>query len=446
MTVGVGFFHTVKTMDAISLKEFTDRIAGAVNLSPGLRDVWVTGETSDLRRTGHCYLELVHKNPRTGEPEARLRCTIWRNVLARIDADFMAATGQYLASGMKVMVRVTASFHPAYGLSGNITGIEPAYTLGDLMRLRKEIIDRLKREGILTLNRELPWPEPALRVAVVSAEGAAGYGDFIHQLYSTPRRIRFTTKLFGATMQGTSAPGSIISALEQVAAEEEDWDCVVVIRGGGATADLAAFENYDLAANIAQFPLPVVIGIGHERDETVLDRVANVRVKTPTAAAELLIERATAQLERVEALAGAIHMRASGILAGCREQLAYISATLPLLPRKALEHAGARLENSRAVLTGVGLNRILPEKTRLTHMAQVLETSSAALIERRRMRLSSIEELIAVLSPQATLARGYSITRFEGKAVSSAEDLPAGAEIVTTLARGEVRSTVKNML
>lgn len=245
----------------------------------------MTAETSDVRRAAHCYLELIQKHPTTGEPVARVRATIWRSAFARIESDFMAATGSRLASGMKVRVLVSVNYHPAYGLSLNITDIDPVYTMGDLVRLRMEILSRLQKEGVLELNRSLDWPDVPLRIAVISAQGAAGYGDFVHQLYTNPRCLRFTTRLFPALMQGREAPASIIAALEDIAAEEENWDGVVIIRGGGATSDLASFENYDLAANIAQFPLPVIIGIGHERDVTVLDYVANMRVKTPTAAA-----------------------------------------------------------------------------------------------------------------------------------------------------------------
>lgn len=425
---------------AISLKEFAARIAGAVNEAPGLRDVWVVAETSDVRRSGHCYMELVHKNAETGEPEARVRATVWRSVLGRLDAEFYAATGQRLASGMKVMVRVTASFHPAYGLSANITDIDPTYTLGDLVRLRMEIINRLTQEGIIDLNRSLDWPEPALRIAVISAAGAAGYGDFMHQLYSSPQRFRFHTELFPAVMQGASAPPSIIAALEAVAAREDEWDGVVIIRGGGATADLAAFENYDLAANIAQFPLPIIIGIGHERDVTVLDSVANMRVKTPTAAAEWLVGRAAEALDRVETLAAAICQTAAATVAGCKEQLAYFSASLPHLPGKAIENARKRLSNDMLALTGVAQRRIQPELSRLDLAAERIAAAGRTAIERRRSRLDAIDQLLAVLSPQATLARGYSITRFEGRAVTDASQLPADALLETVLAAGTVTS------
>lgn len=305
-----------------------------------------------------------------------------------------------------------------------------------------EILSRLQKEGVLELNRSLDWPDVPLRIAVISAQGAAGYGDFVHQLYTNPRCLRFTTRLFPALMQGREAPASIIAALEDIAAEEENWDGVVIIRGGGATSDLASFENYDLAANIAQFPLPVIIGIGHERDVTVLDYVANMRVKTPTAAAEWLVNRGSCALDRLDSLASEIHHTASAIIAGSREQLAYISARLPYLPQVAIDNWRKRLDRSMLKLAETARGRLRPEQSRLDMLAERLTVSGAAIIERRRHRLDSIAELIEVLSPVATLRRGYSITRVDGRAVVSVEGLRPGTVIETTLADGVVSSNI----
>ena len=326
---------------AMTLAEFNGRITALFAAAPQLRNVWVTAELSDVRHnpSGHCYLELVQKDPATGSTVARMRATIWSSAFARLSGEFFAVTGQRFADGIKVMVCLTASYHPNYGLSGNITDINPDYTMGDLLRLRREILRRLQAEGVLELNRQLEWPDVPLRIAVISAQGAAGYGDFIHQLYTSPARLRFTTRLFPASMQGDNTAPSIIAALEAIACDAEPWDGVVIIRGGGATSDLVAFDNYDLAANIAQFPLPVIIGIGHERDITVLDYVANMRVKTPTAAAEWLIARGQAAVERLDSLAAAIHQSAVGRVAGCRERLAYCTAQLPYLPGIAIDNA-----------------------------------------------------------------------------------------------------------
>ena len=263
--------------NSLSLLELTRLVASLVQ-RPETQNVWVTAELSDVAvRGGHCYMELLQKDER-GLQVAKARGVIWASNFPRIDAEFFAATGQRFATGLKVMLHVSASMHPVYGFSLVVTAVNPDYTMGDLMRRRREILERLQREGILELNRQLQWPAVPQRIAVVSAEGAAGYGDFMNQLYHNPSRLRFKTRLYPAVMQGTSAPRSIISALECIAAEADMWDGVVIIRGGGATSDLQAFEDYELAANVAQFPLPIAIGIGHERDITVLDWVANKRL------------------------------------------------------------------------------------------------------------------------------------------------------------------------
>ncbi|MDE6378211.1 MAG: exodeoxyribonuclease VII large subunit, partial [Duncaniella sp.] len=214
---------------AISLSELSQRIAYAINPEPSLQGVWVVAETSDVRVSAHCYLELIEKDPATGQPQARLRANIWRNNFLRLRGAFTAATGSDFTSGIKVMVRVNVNYHPAFGLSANITDIDPSYTLGDLLQRRREILARLTAEGIIDLNRELEWSDTPLRIAVISAQGAAGYGDFIHQLYTSPSRLAFKVELFPALMQGASAPASIIAALEAIAAEEEKWDGVVII-------------------------------------------------------------------------------------------------------------------------------------------------------------------------------------------------------------------------
>ncbi len=437
------FALMMNTSETLTLEELTSRLSGVIASESSLRNVWVTAETSDVRRAMHCYLELIQKDPLTGEPVARIRATIWRSALARIDADFAASTGNRLASGMKVRVLVSVNYHPSYGLSLNITDIDAAYTMGDLMRLRLEILARLQREGVLELNHELPWPDVPSRIAVISAPGAAGYGDFIHQLYTNRRHLRFTTRLYPALMQGREAPAAIISALEEIAADEELWDGVVIIRGGGATSDLAAFENYDLAANIAQFPLPVIIGIGHERDVTVLDYVANMRVKTPTAAAEWLIGRGAEALDRLDQLASEIHHTASSMISGAREQLSYISATLPHLPATALKNSARRLDRCTMALTETVRGRLRPRLSQLDMISERIPALAAAAVERQKSRLDSASRLLEVLSPMATLKRGYSITRVGGRAVTSVAEITSGAIVETTLADGTVISTAQ---
>lgn len=431
-------------METLSLLQFTRRLAALVTV-PSTSNVWVTAELSDVaERGGHCYMELLEKDPGNGATVARMRGVIWAGNYHKLMAEFYASTGQRFVSGLKLMVRGSATMHSVYGMSLVITAINPEYTLGDLMRRRREILARLKAEGILDMNRQLEWPEAPLRVAVVSAPGAAGYGDFITQLYHNDARLRFSTRLFPALMQGDKAPASIIAALELVAAEADEWDCAVVIRGGGATSDLAAFDNYELAANIAQFPLPVVIGIGHERDVTVLDYVANMRVKTPTAAAQWLIGRGVAQLERLADFASTMLRVVNDRVSGCKEQLSYYAGLFPVAPVTAVERASARLRDALSVAVSLSSRRILPALARLDSIAENLPAAAAAVTARSTERINAAERLLDALSPMATLRRGYSITRVNGRVVSSPEGVAAGDVVETTLAGGVLTSVVKS--
>lgn len=262
-------------------------------------EYWVQAELSDVRSnySGHCYLEFVQKDSKSNALVAKARGIIWNNVYSRLKPFFERETGQLFVSGIKVLVKVTVDFHELYGYSLTVVDIDPTYTLGDMARRRKEIISRLESEGILTLNKELELPVLAQRIAVISSATAAGYGDFCNQLEHNPYGFVFYPHLFQAVMQGDKVELSIIAALEKIYQTQEKWDVVVIIRGGGATSDLSGFDTYNLAAHCAQFPLPVLTGIGHERDDTVLDVVSHTRVKTPTAAAEFLINhlRGTAE-------------------------------------------------------------------------------------------------------------------------------------------------------
>lgn len=406
--------------NAISLLELARRLGAAVS-EAAICDVWVTAETSDLRCSGgHCYMELIQKDPQSGATVARLRAAIWASRFGPLNTEFRMATGTPLASDIKIMSRVTASYHPVYGLSLVINDIDPDYTMGDLLRRRREILQRLTEEGVADMNRQLEWPVPVQRIAVISAAGAAGYGDFINQLYHNSRRLRFNTELFSAVLQGPKAPASIIEALDRIALRIDDFDCVVIIRGGGATSDLASFDDYDLAANVAQFPLPIIAGVGHERDITVLDYVANMRVKTPTAAAEWLIGQGNAQLQRLQQLGAELFRSISDRLGGNRRQLAYIEGQLAPLVR----------------------GRITRELQRLDNLGTLLPDISDGILQQHRRKLDSLCQLIEALSPEATLRRGYTITRLDGRALTSPDGLAKGLVITTTFAGGTAESVI----
>ncbi len=411
-------------LQALTLAQLNRRITSALAVAPDLNDVWIVAETSDLRSSGgHCYMELVQKDE-AGRALAKARAVIWASNYSRISAEFAAATGTRLASDMKVMARVSVSFHAVYGMSLVISAINYEYTAGDLIRHRNEIIARLRADGVFDLNRSLPWPVPAQRIAVISARGAAGYGDFMRHLYGNGLRLRFSTELFEAVMQGQRTAASVVSALEAINSRIAEFDCVVIIRGGGAVSELACFDDYTLAFNLAQFPLPVIVGIGHERDVTVLDYVAHTRVKTPTAAAELLVTRMTAEYDRLLAAARAIQTAAKAKIAGQQQQLEYCRGQLPALARAVIVRARARLTAANP---------------------QALAQSVRAQLQLRRQRLQACTELMDALAPEATLKRGFSITRLNGRAVKNAVELKPGDCLTTVFASGEASTTVTSI-
>lgn len=424
---------------ALTLKQLLTK-AEELLRHPSLMRQWVVAELLDVRMAGgHCYMQLVDKDPQ-GRQQAKVNAHLWASAYPAIAGKFYQGTGRKLESGIKVMVMVSVEFNPFYGLSVNIDDVNPQYTLGDLVMRRNEIINRLTTEGILEMNRRLSWPVVPQRIAVISAVNAAGYGDFFNQLHANPLRLRFHTTLFPAIMQGDKAPASIIAALEQVAARRDEFDGVVIIRGGGATADLAAYEDYDLAAHVAQFPLPVAIGIGHERDLTVLDWVANARLKTPTAVAEWLLGFGQRVLGYLNSQGAAIVQAATDRLHGAMQRIGEISARLPELPGKVVERERTRLMRDAQSLQQVSAKRIVPALTRLDIMPEAMLTAWANTLGKHRQRLDAVEELLAAVSPSATLRRGYSITRVGGRAVTSAAAVPTGTLLETTLADGTIVS------
>lgn len=426
---------------SLSLLEYNNRIKRLL-YNEQVQSCWVTAETADLHVSrGHCYLELIQKNE-AGDTVARLGAVIWASTFARLDAKFAAVTGSHLATGMKVMVLVNANFHEQYGLKAVINDISPEFTLGDMARIRQEIIARLTQEGIINMNRELPWGLAPQRIAVISSNGAAGYGDFMKQLHHNTYGLKFYTCLFEAAMQGTSTVPSVIAALDRIAAVEDYFDCVVIIRGGGATSDLNWFDSYELGANIAQFPLPVITGIGHDRDVTIPDMVSKLHVKTPTAAAEFLVQCGAAQLERLNLLATAVVDSAREAVAHSREQLAYYGNYLPMTAMKIVETSGLRLNSLAQAIPLVGKSRISSETNRLAHNVDVMKAAVARAMERERMRINALTDKVQLLSPQNTLNRGYSLTTLNGHVVTQAQQLKPGDTLVTILKDGSISSTV----
>lgn len=383
---------------------------------------WVQAELSDVRSnsSGHCYLEFVQKDTGGNHLIAKARGTIWSNIFKMLKPYFEQETGQQFASGIKVLVQVSVEFHELYGYSLTVLDIDPTYTLGDMARRRREIILRLEEEGILTMNKELDMPLAPQRIAVISSATAAGYGDFCDQLRNNPYGLSFQTKLFPAVMQGERVEESIISALESVYQELDEWDVVVLIRGGGATSDLSGFDTYNLAANCAQFPLPIVTGIGHERDETVLDIVAHTRVKTPTAAAEHLIACLYETALKLEDHATRVVNKIEERLNWENNRLNRLSERIPMNVRMCLQAGHYAVKGIQHRIDVALQERLLKEKH----------------------RLQLLEHQVRTASPEHLLKRGYSITLLDGRAVTDISMLKEGDVVTTRYAKGESQSVI----
>lgn len=403
-------------MEAISLQQLNQQVASVIHATFD-EPVWITAELSDVRvaNNGHCYMQLVEKDPKRGTMRAFANAHIWANRWWLIRDSFQQQTGQAFQSGLKVMLLVEVTMHEAYGYSLNILDVDPTYTLGEMARRRMEILAQLKQDGVIDMNRELPFPALPQRIAIISAEGAAGYGDFCHQLHDNEWGLCFYTHLFPAIMQGQQTESSVISALERIALYEDLFDVVVIIRGGGASADLASFDSYELALNIANFPLPVITGIGHDRDQTVLDHVAHTSVKTPTAAAALLIDTLSQQLSTLQQLQEDIIDNTRGRIE--QEQLRL--------------HRMINLVRGTHIALGQQINH-------LTLTAERIKLLSTQRLQNDQQKLSYIERTIQMAQPDNLLKRGFSITRINGHAVRSASEVPPGAELQIQTADGVI--------
>ena len=383
---------------------------------------WVQAELSDVRSnySGHCYLEFVQKDARGNNLIAKARGTIWSNVYKMLKPYFEQETGQAFVAGIKVLVQVSVDFHELYGYSLTVLDIDPTYTVGDLERKRREILRQLEEEGVIDLNKELEMPMLPQRVAVISSATAAGYGDFCNQLANNPCGYGFHTELFPAIMQGERVETSIIAALDTIYNRMDEFDVVVIIRGGGATSDLSGFDTYELAANCAQFPLPIITGIGHERDDTVIDRIAHTRVKTPTAAAEYLIAR----------------------MDKCADALDEMSARLMESVRRLLLWEHQRMERLRQRIPSAVYKRIADAKYGLLSAQRDLQMASRQFLSVKKHRLELLQQRLNDALPEKQLARGYSITLKNGKAVKDASILKDGDKLTTMFYQGQVESVI----
>ena len=408
-------------------------------------EYWVEAELSECRESrGHCYMELIQKDERTATPIAKASAKCWANKWMLIRPGFERTTGQRLHAGMKVLLKVYAQFHETYGFSWIVTDIDPTYTLGDMARKRQEIIRQLKEEGVFDLQKELQLPLFCQRIAVISSETAAGYGDFCNQLADNPYGFQFQTRLFPAIMQGEGVEQSIIAALERIFSFHipQNFDAVVIIRGGGATSDMSGFDTLALAENVANFPLPIITGIGHDRDESILDMVSHIRVKTPTAAAALLIDHLKTVLDAINDAQEQIVRLAQQKLTSHKSRLSTFAEILPRLFTNVKTRQEARLDSLNSRMTTAIRQSIVTHQS----LINALEVKMPILLDRRLMaeqhRLQLIEEKTKSLDPALLLKRGYSITLHNGKAVRSPQQLQSGDEIETRLANGTLRSVV----
>lgn len=429
-------------MESLTLYELNHFVRQVLEVNLN-ESYWLRAELSEVKENrGHCYVEFVQKAERNNSIIAKARGQIWANKWAFIRPYFENTTGQRLSAGMEVLVEVEINFHEAYGYSLNIIDIDPRFTLGDMAKRRQEIIKQLQDEGVFTMNKEIELPPLLQRIAVISAATAAGYQDFSNQLQNNPHGLAFRTKLFPAVMQGAQVEQSVIQALNVIANEMEQWDAVVIIRGGGAATDLTGFDTLLLAENVAQFPLPVITGIGHEKDDTVIDLVSHTRVKTPTAAAEFIIQHQVAQLRHVEDMANSIAQFATLTLRNEQLRLSRIASRVPSLfsVRKAKEEA--KLERLLMdALTAIHA-QTAQQQSRLQLLDQHLHLASEKLLTALRHRIALAETHITAANPDRVLKLGFSITRINGKAVTSAQQVKPGSQLTTTLADGEIHSVV----
>ena len=407
----------------ITLRELQRRVKSVLEGAFAL-PLWVSAEISDIKvnYSGHCYLELVEKAEKGGDngvPTAQARAVIWKSHFPRIAAYFEAETGQRLAPGLKILAKVLVSYHELYGFSLQITDVDPSFTLGDLERQRQQTIAQLQQDGVWEMNRGVPMPTVVQRVAVVSSAQAAGYQDFCKELAKSP--YRFEVELFDAFMQGEAAEGSIIDALCRVADRLEEFDAVVIIRGGGSRSDLNCFNAYRICSYVAQFPLPVITGIGHDKDTSVADMVAHTALKTPTAVAGWLVERMDRICGWLDAAALQLH---DGVLRLSRTQQ-------------------VRLEELAGDVRHLSLGLLRQRGLELGSREEVFRQAVGSFLRQQRQQLAATGELVESRSPRHILRMGFAVVRSGDRAVTSVRQVAAGERLTINVADGRFSAEVK---
>ena len=430
-------------MKALSLYELNNLVREVISTT--LHDeYWVETELSELREVrGHCYMELIQKDLFSNTPIAKASAKCWKNKWQLLSPKFEKVTGQYLRSGLKVLLKVYPDFHEAYGFSWIVTDINPEFTMGDMARKRLEIVNQLKAEGVFDLQKELKMPLFAQRIAVISSANAAGYGDFCNQLADNSYGLQFHTRLFSAVMQGEGVEQSVIAALNEINSNVDDFDVVVIIRGGGATSDMSGFDTLSLAENVANFPLPIITGIGHDRDESVLDMVSHTRVKTPTAAAAFLVDHLERVYERVLDAQSELLSNVRHRMEMEKARLQHLGEKIPMLFSLYKGRQEALLDRIFINISSAVQKRLAQEDRLLDSLTQRIKPGLERRLMRENYRLDLLSQRAKALDPALLLRRGYSMTTLNGHVVKDKSQLKPGDEIVTRLEKGTVTSIIK---
>ncbi|MBL7971458.1 MAG: exodeoxyribonuclease VII large subunit [Prolixibacteraceae bacterium] len=473
----------------LTLSELQRQVKGSLE-NTFTQPVWVIAEISEMtvNRSGHCYLDLVETEQGTDTVLARCRATIWSYTFRMLKPYFETTTGQLFTEGLKILLQAKVEYHEVYGFSLNIRDIDPVYTLGDLARQRREIIRKLQEDGVFDMNKELELPLVPQRIAVISSPTAAGLQDFLDQLHNNPHQFVFYTKLFPAVMQGSEAPRSIMDALECIYGYEQLFDAVAIIRGGGAQLDLACFDQYELAFHVAQFPLPVITGIGHDKDDTVVDLVAHTRLKTPTAVAEFVVAGAlrfaqelkelemhftelvtdqldnnknrlnnaadqlndlvnqmiVAQRNRLNIARIQLANHSEAFLKGQQSDLKQLMAGAKNMTSRFVTRQNHLLDQSANKLQFSFRQQMLRSKTTLNQYQYLVKIRSLETIRAEKKNLSSVQEKLRLVDPQNILKRGYSLILINGRIVKSVRSVKEGDLLETRLSDGTVESTVES--
>ena len=409
-------------MNSISLSELTSQIQETIRLNFDSA-VWIRAEISELRENpgGHCYLELIEKDKDSDAILAKTKATIWASTYRMLKPYFESSTGQTLRSGLNVLVAVSVEFHGVYGFSLNVRDIDPTFTIGEMAARRLQIIRQLEADGIVDMNKQLEFPTLPQRLAIISSASAAGYGDFSDQLKNDESHFAFYPKLFPSIMQGDQAEKSIIAALEKIYSNIDLFDVVVIIRGGGATTDLACFDSYELALNCAQFPLPIIAGIGHQRDISILDMVAHISVKTPTAAAEFLIS----------------------VMQEAENQVVNLLADIQDVIKAKIENEVRFFDQTQLRIKQILRSWVVQKSYVLERQKNRLKSALRMQLLKQTNRLSLLEKNIEAHSPAFLLKHGYTITTLNGKRITSSKQVKQGDKIRTFVADGDFGSEVK---